>query len=91
MKKKNKRSCFRKVDIKYNNRRNELLKYIPEHPKLIQFLTDTLVSNDSNLEIKREALKKYPADSVAQAARKYLKEYNFCYDIDDFIDKRLPV
>lgn len=60
-------------------------------PKLIQFLTDTLVSNDSNLEIKREALKKYPADSVAQAARKYLKEYNFCYDIDDFIDKRLPV
>ena len=65
--------------------------YSKYSPKLVQFLTNTLISNDSNLEIKREALKKYPADSVAQAARKYLKEYNFYYDIDDFIDKRLPV
>ena len=41
MKKKNKRSYFRKVENrKYKNRRNKLLKYIPKQPKLIQFLID---------------------------------------------------
>lgn len=65
--------------------------YSKYSPKLIQFLTDTLVSDESNTEIKKEALRKYPEKSIATAARKYLKEYNFYYDIDDFIDKRLPV
>lgn len=41
MKKKNKRSYFRKVENrKDRNRRNNLLKYIPKQPKLIQFLID---------------------------------------------------
>ena len=41
MKKKNKRSYFRKVENrKDKNRRNNLLKYIPKQPKLIQFLID---------------------------------------------------
>lgn len=41
MKNKNKRSYFRKVENrKDKNRRNNLLKYIPKQPKLIQFLID---------------------------------------------------
>ena len=41
MRKKNKRSYFRKVkNRKDKNRRNNLLKYIPKQPKLIQFLID---------------------------------------------------
>lgn len=41
MKKKSKRSYFRKVENrKDKNRRNNLLKYIPKQPKLIQFLID---------------------------------------------------
>lgn len=40
MKEKNKRSYFRKVENKYNDKRNELLKYIPKQTKLIKFLMD---------------------------------------------------
>ena len=41
MKKKNKRSYFRRAENKkYITRKNNLLKYIPNQPKLIQFLID---------------------------------------------------
>lgn len=41
MKKKNKRSYFRKVENrKENKRETNLLKHIPKQPKLIQFLID---------------------------------------------------
>lgn len=56
-------------------------------PKLIEVLTNVAVSEDSNYFIKREALRKYPAKSIADAAKIYLK--NFTYDKDDILDKRL--
>lgn len=65
--------------------------YSKYSPKLIEFLLNTAVTEDSNFEIKKTALSLYPEKSIAAAAKKYLIEKNFKYDIDDFIDKRLPI
>lgn len=65
--------------------------YSKYSPKLIEFLLNTAVTEDSNSEIKKAALKLYPEKSISAAAKKYLVEKKFKYDIDDFIDKRLPI
>lgn len=63
MKKKNKRSYFRKVENrKDKNIRNNLLKYIPKQPKLIQFLIDNeayegfIKALNSNSKYSRERI-----------------------------------
>ena len=60
-------------------------------PRLIEFLADVSITEDSNEAIKNEVLKKYPGKSISEVAKTYLKENNYTYDIGNFIDKRLPV
>lgn len=98
MKKKNKRSYFRKAENNLNKRRkNNILKHIPKQPKLVQFLIDNeadekfikALARATNTTRKQATIREDKYDSICSSFTWYVTNEGHTYwcDLNDKFNK----